>query len=400
MEHSGRENTARPPLPRPRRVAVYLSLSTEHGRGILRGIARFFHQRPEITVLKFSDPRTYDAAALRRLRLDGIIARVAQRRNATVLVSLNLPVVNVSGQIATPRLPLINTDDVRVGELALRHLHGRAYRNFAYCGNTTHLGSLLRYRGFCAEARRLGVPAAIPRHILPQGDQNAPYSDATRARLATWLKTLPTPVGLLGFTDRVALELDEACARIGLRVPEDVAILGVGNDLARVEFAHVALSSIQLNTQNIGLLAAEKLQAMMDGSDLSTKEILVSPQKIVTRRSTDRFAVEDEVVAVGLDHIREHVGNTIYVEDVARAAGVTRRVLELRFRAALGTSVYAEAQRQHFERALELMTEPTLTLGEIAYASGFESPSVFAQAFRRCHGTTPSEYRKKLTGPH
>ena len=90
------------------------------------------------------------------------------------------------------------------------------------------------------------------------------------------------------------------------------------------------------------------------------------------------------------------MGNTIYVEEVARAAGVTRRVLELRFRAALGTSVYAEAQRLHFERALELMAEPGSTLGEIAYASGFESPSVFASAFRRRHGVTPSAYRRQL----
>lgn len=394
-----------PPIPTrtlhsPRRIAVYLSLATEHGRGILRGIAHFFHQRPEITVLKFSDPLTYDAAALRRLRLDGIIARVATRRNETTLASLRVPVVNVSGQIATPRLPLINTDDLIVGQLALRHLHGRAFRNFAYCGNTTHLGSVLRYRGFCGEARRLGVHTAIPRHILPQGDQNAPYSDAIRTRLTAWLKTLSTPVGILGFTDRVALELDEAAARLGLRVPEDVAILGVGNDLARVEFAHVALSSIQLNTQKIGWQAAEKLQAMMDGTDLATAETLVRPQKIVTRRSTDRFAVDDEVVAQALDYIREHVSNTIYVEDIARSAGVNRRVLELRFRAALATSVYAEVQRQHFERALELMPEPTLTLGEIAYASGFESPSVFASAFRRRYGQSPSEYRQKLTGSH
>jgi LacI family transcriptional regulator len=204
-------------------------------------------------------------------------------------------------------------------------------------------------------------------------------------------------VGILGFTDRVALELDEACALIDRRVPEDVAILGVGNDLARVEFAHVALSSIQLNTQQIGLLAAETLQAMMDGRTVNPGETLVSPQKIVTRLSTDRFAVDDEMVALALNHMREHVGNTIYVEDVARAAGVTRRVLELRFRAVLGTSVYAEAQRLHFERALELMPEPDLSLGEIAYASGFESPSVFAAAFRRRHGVTPTEYRRRLT---
>ncbi|MBI2497326.1 MAG: DNA-binding transcriptional regulator [Opitutae bacterium] len=381
----------------PRRIAAYLPLATEHGRGVLRGIARFFHQRPEITVLKFSDPRAYDPAALRRLRPDGIIARVATRRNEGVLAALGVPVVNVSGQIATPRLPLINTDDLRVGEMALRHLHGRGYRHFAYCGNPAHLGSTLRYRGFCAEARRLGVTAAIAQHILPQGDQNAPYSDAARARLAAWLGTLPRPVGILGFTDRVALELDEACALVGRRVPQDVALLGVGNDLARVEFAHVALTSIQLNTQRIGSLAAETLQAMMDGRTVKPGETLVSPQKIVTRLSTDRFAVDDEIVALALDHMREHVGNTIYVEDVAKAAGVTRRVLELRFRSVLGTSVYAEAQRLHFERALELMPEPDLTLGEIASASGFESPSVFASAFRRRHGVTPTEYRRRLS---
>lgn len=387
------------PTAPPRRIAVYLSLATEHGRGILRGIARFFHQQPEVTVFKFSDPRAYDAAALRRLRPDGIIARVATRRDEGVLAALGVPVVNVSGQVATPRLPLINTDDLRVGRLALQHLHGRAYRQFAYCGSKTHLGSMLRYRGFCAEARRLGIAAAIPQHNLSQGDQNAPYPDITRARLAAWLQGLPRPVGILGFTDRVALEVDEACARLGLRVPEDVAILGVGNDLARVEFAHVALTSIQLNTQQIGVLAAEMLQDRMDGRRDPPGETLVSPQKIVTRRSTDRFAVDDEVVALALDHMREHVGNTIYVEEVARAAGVTRRVLELRFRAALGTSVYAEAQRLHFEHALELMPEPALTLGEIASASGFESLSVFASAFRRRHGVTPSEYRRRLVGP-
>jgi LacI family transcriptional regulator len=383
----------------PRRIAVYLSLSTEHGRGILRGIARFFHRRPEVTVLKFSDPRTYDAAALHRLRVDGIIGRVATRRNETVLATLGVPVVNVSGQIATPRLPLINTDDLKVGQLAFRHLHGRGYRNFAYCGSSTHFGSVLRYRGFGAEARRLGVPGLIPQHNLPQGDQNAPYPDGVRARLSAWLEALPKPMGILGFTDRVALELAEGCNRLGRQVPEDVAILGVGNDPARVDFAHVALSSVQLNTQHIGLLAAEKLQAMMDGApSAAVEETLVSPQKIVIRPSTDRFAVDDEVVALALDHIREHVGNTIYVDEVARAAGVSRRVLELRFRAALGTSVYAEAQRQHFERALELMAEPGLTLGEIAYAAGFESPSVFASAFRRRHGMTPSAYRCRLTG--
>jgi LacI family transcriptional regulator len=384
------------PKSAPRRVAVFLALDTEHGRGVLRGIAKFFRERPEVTVLKFSDPRAYDARALQRLKPDGLIARVATRRNETVLAALGRPVVNVSGQIETPRFPLINTDDLRVGRLALRHFHGRGYRHFAYCGNATHLGSVRRRRGFCAEARALGVREAVPWHSLPHGDQNAPYPDASRARLAAWLTGLPRPIGILGFTDRVALEIEEGCARVGLRVPEDVAILGVGNDLARVEFAHVALSSIQLNTQQIGALAAQTLMHMMQGGRVRRTETLVGPQKIVTRSSTDRLAVDDEVVAQALDYMREHVGNTIYVQEVARAAGVTRRVLELRFRAVLGSSVYAEAQRLHFDRALELMADPTMTIGEIAYGVGFENPAVFSTAFRSRFGTSPSSYRRDI----
>ena len=174
--------------------------------------------------------------------------------------------------------------------------------------------------------------------------------------------------------------------------------MGVGNDFARVEFAHVALSSIQLNTQQIGQLSAELLLRMMEGEKVAPGETLVRPLKIVTRQSTDHFAVDDEVVATALDFMREHRGNTIYVTEVARAAGVTRRVLELRFRDVLGTSVYAEAQRLHFEQALTLLAEPALSLSEIAYASGFGSLSAFSSAFRRRHGTTPTEYRRGLTG--
>ncbi|MDB6167163.1 MAG: xylR 1, partial [Verrucomicrobia bacterium] len=159
---------------RRRRIGIYLGLATEHGRGILRGIAQFYRERPEVTVLKFSDPPRFDAHALRRLELDGIIARVSSRANEAVLSSLHLPVVNVSGQVATPAFPLINTDDLRVGRLALRHFHGRGYRNFAYCGNATHLGSVRRHRGFCAEARAVGIEAAVARHTLPQGDQDGP----------------------------------------------------------------------------------------------------------------------------------------------------------------------------------------------------------------------------------
>ena len=324
-----------------------------------------------------------------------MIAKVSTRRETAALAALGVPVVNISGQIATPRQPTVNSDDLLVGRMALRHLHGKGYRRFAYCGSAEHLASHLRWLGFRQEAATLGI-AVVERKIVPRGDHSEPYPDRLRTRLAQWVADLPKPVGIFAFTDRVALELDEACHRSGRRVPEEVAILGVGNDLTRLEFAHVEISSIQLNTRRIGLLAAELLHDILGGRLRPPRSTLVSPLKIVTRRSTDRFSVDDEVVAHALDYLREHEGNVIYVDEVARVVGVSRRVLEMRFRRHLNTSVYAEAQRMHLDHAIELMADPDLTISEIAYASGFESASRFSTAFRGRFGQPPARYRAGL----
>lgn len=383
---------------RPRRFAVFVQLDTEHGRGILRGVAQFFRQHPEVTVLKFNKRAPFELAKLRRLALDGLIAKVGRRAEETLLHRLGLPAVNISGQLETPRLCTVNTDDRLVGQLALRHLHARGYRHFAYCGSRLHLAARRRWEGFRQEAAAQHA-ASVGRILLDREEQNEPYPGPVRRKLDRWVNALPKPVAIFAFTDRLALELDDVCHRNGLSVPGDVAILGVGNDLTRLEFAQVDISSIQLHTQRIGSLAAETLWRRAAPPATPPVELLVSPLKIVARRSTDQLAVADAAVSDALDYIREHAGNTIYVEEIARVVGVSRRLLELKFRRTIGSSIYAEVQRRHFERAIELMADPDLTLGEIAYAAGFPSAQVFSSSFRQRFNEAPSAYRERLLGP-
>lgn len=385
------------PLPRPLRVAAFLQLDTEHGRGILRGIAQVFRQHPQATVLKFNLAGALDAAMLRRLELDGIIAKISTRREAVMLRRLQLPAVNISGRTLTPGITTVNTDDGVVGQLALRHLHVRGYRHFAYCSSRSHLAARRRWEGFAEAAARQGA-ASVHRFFVPHDEDSDLHPETLLAQLGAWIKGLPKPVGIFAFTDRLALRLDEICHRGGWRIPADVALLGVGNDLTRLEFAHVDVSSIQLNTQRIGALAAETLLQLVEKRGPVVRDALVSPLKIVTRRSTDHFAVDDEAVANALDYIREHVGNTVYVDDVARAVGVSRRLLEIRFRRAISSSIYAEVRRLHFDRAIELMADTDLTLAEIAYAAGFQSAQFFSAAFRQRFREAPSSYRERLLG--
>jgi LacI family transcriptional regulator len=378
-----------------RRIAAFLPLETEHGRSVLRGVARYFRGRPEITVLKFSQTAAYDPVKLRKLRIDAVIAKVGTLRDERALVSLDLPAVNISGQMETKRVPTINTDDERVGALALQHFHRRGYRHFAYAGSSTHFGSRLRLAAFRHECRRLTRnESPVATHFLPLGDQTAPYPERVRQKLTAWVRSLPRPVGVFTFTDRVALEVEEACRALDLKIPEEVAILGVGNDLTRIEFAHIELSSIMLNADSIGWQAAEYIDRELSGQRPPLGTTLVAPLKIVTRRSTDAYAVADEAVGIALDHIREHLGNAIYVEEIARAVGVSRRGLEVRFRKALGVSIYEEVQRQQLEFAATLLTEPELPVGEVAFRCGFGSNAAFTRAFTRWSGKSPSDFRR------
>ena len=98
-------------------------------------------------------------------------------------------------------------------------------------------------------------------------------------------------------------------------------------------------------------------------------EELIRPLKIVTRQSTDRFAVQDEAVARALDYIRDHIGNTLYVGEIARASACSPRTLSQKFKNLLGTSIYGEVQRLRMERVEELLANPDLSLGEIALLS-------------------------------
>ena len=106
------------------------------------------------------------------------------------------------------------------------------------------------------------------------------------------------------------------------------------------------------------------------------------------------MAVNDPVVAEALDYITEHLANPIYVEEIAREVGVSRRSLEIRFRAALQTSVYAEVQRQQLDRARVLLQEnPRMTIAEVAYACGFQDARHLSVVCRKKLDCTPGSLR-------
>jgi LacI family transcriptional regulator len=373
-------------------IASIFPLDTAHGQGLLRGVAHFVREHPRLRVLRFGfvRPEALTQKFLNTLEVDGLIVKISTAAEEDLIVQHGLPAVNISGQIATPRVMTVNTDDRLLGQLAAQYFHRRGYRALAFNGNSAHRASVLRCEGFVAEGRALGVP---PERIHVRMHPRVGRLETIRRPLIQWISELSTPVGLLTFDDFEAYEAALACEEARRRVPEDVGIIGVGNNPTRLELSPVPLSAIELNTPLIGWRASELLLEMLHRRRMPVREHLVKPLKFVTRRSTDTYAIEDELVSGALDYIRDHVGNTIYVEQIAKAVGCSRRTLELRFRAALGISVYAEVQRQHLEHAKEMLSNPGLTIAEVAYASGYEDANHLGLAFRRQLGMTPGKFR-------
>ena len=196
-----------------------------------------------------------------------------------------------------------------------------------------------------------------------------------------------------------ATELAELCTFSGRRIPGDVALLGCNNDQTEIRSSALEVSSIDLNTEQIGFEAVRVLLPWLATGKKPAPLTLLRPLKIVTRRSTERFAATDPAVQLALEYIHERLAGTFGVTDVAKVAGVSRRVLELRFRRDLGFSVYAEVQRLRLERAQALIVNPELRLVDVAREAGFSSGAKLSTAFKAHHRISPKHYRSHHLGP-
>ena len=127
--------------------------------------------------------------------------------------------------------------------------------------------------------------------------------------------------------------------RAQLRVPDDVAVVGVDNDELMCDVSSPPLSSVALSLEQAGYEAASALDVLMSGGRSTARIVLVEPTSVVARRSSEVILQEDPLVGVALRFIRDHARRGIGVPDVLDHLKVSRRTLERRFVAAMGYSV-------------------------------------------------------------
>jgi LacI family transcriptional regulator len=188
----------------------------------------------------------------------------------------------------------------------------------------------------------------------------------------------------------------EACRMAGVRVPDEVAVIGVDDDELFCELADPPLSSVALNAEHGGYRAAHLLDQLIRQKINVPQTLIVEPTHVVARRSTEVQAIGDREVGAVIDFIRRNRARDFTVSDVAADIGISRRNLEVKFRRTTGRTILNEIQRIRLDHAKRMLRDTDLPIPQIAASSGYNSASYLTQVFRKEVGITPAKYRTRF----
>jgi LacI family transcriptional regulator len=390
-------------------VAVIVDSSLPYDREIAMGVAQYAREQ--------GDWRLYVEEEQGRRLPDfdawpgqGIIASFDETDVAAAVTASGLPVVAVGGGAgdfdAASGIPYVATDNERIACLAADHLLERALEHFGFYGlpsSPTSVWSDARGEAF---SRRIAAAKRVCDCLVPRHDSKR--WSLFQHELTQWLTNLPKPVGIMACDDVRARHVLEACRSLGLRVPHDVAVIGVDDDEFICELSDPPLSSVAQAARGVGHEAARLLDRLMrpgyhGGRSASPKVpgwTVVPPVGVVARRSTDTLAVSDEVVAAAIRSIRERATQGFRIADLVKASRLSRWQLEERFRRVVGRSIHDDILHVRLAEARRLLTTTDLPIKVIAPRAGFRSAAYMTTLFRRHLGMTPAALRTASLGPH
>lgn len=371
------------------RVGLVIETSNAYSRGLIRGVMGYARGQGGWSLWLAESERGHAPPALRGWEGDGLIARVENARVARAVRATGRPVVDVSAARLLPDVPWVETDDAAIATSAFDHLRGQGLTHFGYAGDDHFNWSRWRQHHFTQLVAADGFDCAV----CPAVDRGS--WEMHRGATGRWLAGLPKPVGVLACYDLRAREVLDACQAVGLRVPDEVAVLGVDNDELLCDLAEPPLSSVAPNATRAGAEAAALLDRLMAGEAVPPTAHLIEPLRVVGRQSTDMLAVDDSDVAAAVRFIRANACRGIGVAAILREVPVSRRVLETRFAKVLGHTPHEEIIRVQIGRAKEILTQTDLPLAAVAHQVGFAHPEYLSVAFKKATGLTPGAYRRR-----
>lgn len=379
------------------KILVLIDYATEFSRRFLTGLIRYSNERGPWNFYRL--PAYYktlfgEEGILERIREWEIDAVIAQWEYEEVgfLEKLDIPVFLQSYKDENDRFSRISGDYKGAGVMAAQFFAKRRFKNFAFYGNKDFFWSKERAEGYRQEVERYGGNYYyFESEVLHGTEWSGSHVD-----LDNWLLSLPKPVGLLACDDNFALQVSEMCKINNIDIPNELALIGVDNDELICSLSYPSISSIITNDEQGGYDTGKMLHYQIMGKMNVPFNINIESIRIEHRKSTEKYNISDENILKAVDYIEKNITENLTVDQLIEIVPLSRRSLEIKFREALGVSLYQFILDKKMDYVSDLLLNTDKDLLDIAIEAGFNDVRNVYRLFKKNKGYTPMEYRKKF----
>lgn len=380
-----------------KRIFVWLTVSNNVGRDIFRGICQYARLHAPSWEIKHIEQNQNELNEVLSWDFDGLIGPFNIQSIANAAESTSYPFcVNLHGSQPFNKLPQVGTSDYEIGAMAANYFINRHFDHFSYLGYPGLRLSDERWSGYTETLARHGknaIQLTSPDMDWSHGRPNG-YWEWVGSVLPDWITQQPRPFALFIDCDARSESIYQICKDNELTIPNDIALLGVNDEDIFCHNKTPSLSSIRVPSCMVGYRAAQTLDHIFKTGNPPDNPLFLKPDSVIERGSTALFSVSDPQLAKALQFIAENATRKPTVDEIATVAGLSRRVLEKRFRTHLNSSPCAEIQRAQIEVVKNTLRETDLTLEQIAENAGFNSGNYLSQIFKKTTGQTPGIYRR------
>ena len=381
------------------KIILLTDFGEEYGTSLLKGVTRYSHEHGPWAFCRmptyYRETRGMEGVLkwAKEWKANGILGQFYNDSNLEILLNEGISVVAQDFKERHEIVPNISGDYKRVGILGAEYFLRKGFKNFAFYGFKNIVWSRERAQSYEERLKQEGYSVHYFEQKRRFKSRELWYYKPSS--LSKWLKSLPKPIALMACDDNQGLHITEACRLANIRIPEEVAVLGVDNDEILCNLSDPPLSSIGQNTVKAGYEAARLLHTMIKTKNKEYYDIVVEATTVVTRNSTDIYATKDEYVGIALKYIHNNVDKNLKVDDVLKQVPLSRRSLEKRFHKVTGYPVYEYIFNLRIEKFTQKLLDTDLTIFEIAVDLGLNDSKNIARQFRQIKGCTPLEYRRK-----
>ena len=380
-------------------IGVMIERVRAYSRRLCKGIIQYSKEHNDWSLFMLDWKDLSDRKKLKDF--DGFIARVTDTSCAEAFASMGKPVVDVLCHVEHTSFATCDQDADSVGLLAVQHFMDHRFRHFAFFGHEGQPYSDRRRIAFTKELQAQGCDCDIyrtPKKFFMDFNtriirEERYMTDKESSDIRKWISRLKKPVAVFCSNDLRACQLANECHHIGIRIPEDVAILGVDDDELTCCFTSPDISSIDPNAEAIGQAAAETLDNMMNGKTRIAPHVAVKARRLVERGSTQVYTIDPPWLSQALVFIRTNVARRLTASDVFKYIGKSHSAVDDTFKRILNTTVSAEIAKSRIDEAKQLLRQTELPLDRVSSLSGFASIQYFTNSFTKTIGKSPGAYR-------